>query len=206
MHRVLALLLLIVFCSCGPGQVSEKRTGGTEKQIIEKLPYLSFNSPDGYLRSLFNNDIIDNPLSTEGAEIFGDSIVYDFTYTYKLYNIENTVNYHVIIFDFIKTIDKTDGVKYGDIVGKTGEDELKLLVFCKTLDPYLVTNCTSMPRYYDDFYWFGGSFLFSADSVKWLSHEPAEDIQKILIDTADHAGESLEEMYEKRMKLFFERG
>ena len=207
MFRVWVTVLLIVFCSCSSKQAAENRTGATKKQIIEKLPFLSFNVPDGYLYSLFNADIIDNPLSTEGKELFGDNIVYEFSFTYELYNKESTVNYYVIIFDFIKTIEKTDGVKYGDIIGKADGEKLKLLVFCKMLDPYLVINCTSMPRYYDDFYWFDGAFLFSPGHTKWLSFEPPENIKNILSDTADPVKqETLEEMYENRMKLFYERG
>lgn len=81
-----------------------------------------------------------------------------------------------------------------DIIGKSTGGDPKMLVFCKSVDPLFVITCRNMPYYYDDFYWYEGSFLFPSANPKWLNFEPADNIEKILIEMADHAKESSSSM------------
>jgi hypothetical protein len=188
-------ILLLVFCSCG----STQSTGNgikTDKGIsIHDFPFATISAVNGYVLSCFDAGIVDNPLSAEGQKIFGDNVVYSLSAAYKLYGKENTINYYAIVFDFKKTIDNTENVKYLDIIGQSTGKDPKILVFYKTADPYFVITCKSVPYYYEDFYWFEGSFLFPSgnprnNNPKWLSFEPTDDIEKILIDMADHVTES----------------
>jgi hypothetical protein len=182
-------VLLLVFCTIASAQGSGKKSKAT--QNIEDFPYLSVSTMDnGDVPSYFDADIVDNPLSAEGQKIFGDNVVYSLSSTYKLYDKESTINYYVIVFDFKKTIKKTENVKKMDIIGKSTGEEPKILAFCKSIDPFFVISCSSMPYTYDDFYWYEVSFLFSSANPKWLNFEPTDNLEKLLIDMADHAKES----------------
>jgi len=182
-------VLLLLFCSCvstqGPGD------GTKTAQSIENFPIITVTTMgNGDVPSYFDAGIVDNPLSAGGQKIFGENLVYSLSSTYKLYGKESTINYYVIVFDFKKTISKTENVKKMDIIGKSTGDDPKVLVFCKTIDPFFVINCRNLPYFYDDFYWYEGSFLFPSVNPKWLNFEPVDNIEKILIDMADHANES----------------
>ena len=198
MFSVMIFVILSVFCSCGS-------TKAAENQDIEKFPFLSLNNSSGYVYSYFDADIVNNPLSTEGKKIFNDNIVYSFNSAYKLYDNEYTADYYVIIFDFIRTVAETDDIKHGDIIGRTGKEAPKILVFCETIDPYLVISCNSVPHYYGGFYWFDGSFLFSSGkATKWLDYDPTENIEKKLIDVADHATEEPGMVFYPQFSLRFQ--
>lgn len=183
MRRIFFPVLFLVFCSFA------------STQSIDDLPYVTVSTMDnGDIPSYFDADIVDNPLSAEGKKRFGENVVYSLSSTYKLYGKENTIDYYVIVFDFKKTINKTDNVKKMDIIGKSTGEDPKVLVFCKTIDPFFVITCQYMPFYYDDFYWYEGSFLFSSatptGNPKWLTFEPTDNIENILIDIADNAKKS----------------
>jgi len=181
-------VFLFVFCSC----VSTQGSGGAKSgRSIENFPVISVTTMDnGDVPSYFDAGIVDNPLSAEGKKVFGDNVVYSLNKTYKLYGKESTIDYYVIVFDFKKTISNTEKVKKMDIIGKSTGKDPKVLVFCKTMDPFFVITCNNYPYHYDDFYWFEGSFLFPSDNPKWLNFEPTDNIEKILVDMADHAKDS----------------
>jgi hypothetical protein len=182
-------VILLLFCSC----VSTQGSGGGAKtaKSIEDFPVISVTTMDnGDVPSYFDAGIIDNPLSAGGQKIFGENVVYSLSSTYKLYGKESTIDYYVIVFNFKKTISKTDNVKKTDKIGKSTGKDPKILVFCKTIDPFFVISCGNLPYFYDDFYWFEGSFLFPSSNPKWLNFEPMDNIEKKLIDMADHAKES----------------
>jgi len=189
MRWMLFSVLFLMFCTI----VSTQNSGKEAKtaQSIEDFPVLTLSTMDnGDIPSYFDAVIVDNPISAEGQKIFGENVVYSLSSTYKLYGKESTVNYYVIIFDFMKTIKKPDNVKKMDIIGKSTGENPKMLVFCKSIDPFFIITCRNMPYYYDDFYWYEGSFLFPSANPKWLNFEPADNIEKILIDMADLAKES----------------
>jgi len=189
MRWMLFSVLFLMFCTI----VSTQNSGKEAKtaQSIEDFPVLTLSTMDnGDIPSYFDAVIVDNPISAEGQKIFGENVVYSLSSTYKLYGKESTVNYYVIIFDFMKTIKKPDNVKKMDIIGKSTGENPKMLVFCKSIDPFFIITCRNMPYYYDDFYWYEGSFLFPSANPKWLNFEPADNIEKILIDMADLANES----------------
>lgn len=205
MRSFATFLLLLALCSCGsspsPSAGNESKSTAVQNQTqnqnpaqaqnqgIEKFPCTILSVRGGNVLSFFENDIVDYPLPADSEILFGDNIVYRFTSSYKLYDKESTVEYFVIIFNFKKTVGETKNVKPGDIIGKT-KDNIKILVFCKTIDPFLVINCSNLPYYYNDFYWFEATFLFPSQSsanTRWLSFEPTDNIEKILIDIADDA-------------------
>jgi hypothetical protein len=164
----------------------------TKPETLKDFPVVTMNAPNGNVFSYLDAAIVDNPLPKEKQKIFNDNIVYSLSSTYTLYNKESTVKYYVIVFDFIKTVNDINNIKYRDIIGKTNGNDPKLLVFCSTLDPLFVINCDSFPYFYEGFYWFDGSFLLpsSTTNAKWLNFKPTENINKILIDMADHVMES----------------
>ena len=182
-------VLLLLFCSCVSTQGSGE--GAKTAESIENFPIITVTIlSNGDVPSYFDADIVDNPLSAEGKKIFGENVVYSLSSTYKLYGKESTINYYVIVFDFKKTISKTENVKKMDIIGKSKGDDPKVLVFCKTIDPFFVITCRNFPYFYDYFYWYEGSFLFPSANPKWLNFEPTDNIEKILFDMADHAKDS----------------
>jgi len=188
-------VFLAVFCSCSSTQGSGKGTMTDQKVSMNDFPIITVSTlSNGDIPSYFDADIVDNPLSTEGQKMFGENVVYSLSSTYKLYDKENTINYYVIVFDFKKTIDETENVKRRNIIGKSTGKDPKILVFCKTIDPFFVLTCRNMPISYDDFYWFEASFLFSSEgksgNPKWLYFEPTDNIEKLLIDIADHVNET----------------
>lgn len=166
---IVILLILILFNSMQVLGLDQK---------IEDFPFILLNAPDDNVVSYFDNEIVNNPLSIESAKIFNDNIVYSFNSTYALYNKVNTINYYVMVFDFDMTINNTENIKRGNIIGNGSEP--KLLVFCETIDPFLVINGSKIPSYYEGFYWFDGYFLFPSGLTDWFNFEPASSIEKIL--------------------------
>jgi hypothetical protein len=142
------------------------------------FPFVTLNTQNGNVISHFDNIIVNNPLSAEAASIFNDNIVYSFSSTYYLFGRVNTANYYVMIFDFNKSISNTENIRRGDIIGEGSER--KLIIFSETMDPFLVVNCISMPRYYGGFYWFDAMFLLPTGSTNWFSFEQTQNIENIL--------------------------
>jgi len=79
---------------------------------------------------------------------------------------------------FNKTVSNNENIKRGDIIGVGNEP--KLIIFSRTIDPFLVINCISMPKYYDGFYFFDAMFLLSSGSTNWFSFEQVVSIENII--------------------------
>lgn len=187
------LFLLLMLSSCSSTQIVENDLVIEEEKsiTIESFPAVGLNSPDRNVRSSFSADIVDNPLSISDQNVFGDNIVYQFNNTYPLYGKQNEVDYYVMLFNFEKTVLENAVIKQGDIIGKMKNEDMRMTIFCKTLDPFLVINCRNIPYHYGGFYWFEASFLFSNGSTDWLSFEPTPNIEEVLIDVAEHTIEEL---------------
>ena len=166
---------------------------------LDSFPVVLLNAQNGNVVSYFDYEIVNSPLSEEGAKIFNDNIIYRITETYILSGKENIACYYAILFDFNKTVVNTEGLKQGDIIGR-GNDS-KLLVFSQTMDPFLVINCNVKPVFYDGFYWFDGLFLLGG-SRDWFSFEQTESIENILNDKSGQQAPTALAVPTRGVKLF----
>jgi hypothetical protein len=195
---VLVLAVIFLCASCATTRSENKagqeiaQTAGNATPVttvtIEDFSVVELNTQDGIVRSIFDAPLgtDENPLSDDARKLFGDSIIYPFSSTYNLYGKENTAEYYAIMFDFTKTVDDTANIKDEEIIGETAGTNPKLLVFSRTLDPFLIINCERMPYYYDGFYWFYPAFLFLEGGTVWLSFKQTDDIDEVLIEMAEH--------------------
>jgi hypothetical protein len=169
-NLTLILNIIIIGCATNLNNI-------VQASELEKFPIILLNVQNGNVISYFDNKIVQNPLSIDAARIFNDNIIYKFNETYNLFGRENTVNYYVMVFDFEKTINDTENIRSGDVIGRGNEP--KLLIFCESLDPFLVINCATEPIYYEGYYWFDGLFLVGARR-NWFSFEQVGNFENIL--------------------------
>jgi len=64
-----------------------------------------------------------------------------------------------------------------------------MLVFSKTLDPYLVLNSNRPPAYYAGYFWFNPSFLSATGPTKWITFDPVNDLGSKLAEIASHVSD-----------------
>jgi hypothetical protein len=182
-------VLCLILYSCNSvktantGEPTRSKSASTLN--LKDFPSLAFSATNGNIISYFDDAVVDHPLSPEGQAIFNDNIVYNGSAAYNLFDEENTVNFYIMIFDFIKTVENPGNIKKGDIVGKAAKTEPKLLIFCSSIDPYLLLCSRKIPFYYDGYYWFEGGFLFPDGGTNWFNYEFTDDIEVPLTNIAD---------------------
>jgi hypothetical protein len=182
------VLLTILFCigCAGVSSKNNKEKHTNSIKNIEEFPSIPFNAPNGNVMSPIVGKIINNPLSADAQSIFGNNIVFNNNINYVFYGKENTADYFIMIYNFNKTIENTTDIEMGDIIGKSLTSDPLLLVFCKTLDPYLIVNCRNKPFYYEGFYWFEGAFLFPNGNTNWFSFNPVDNRDDPFVQVAKH--------------------
>jgi len=173
-------LIVIFFNGC---LSSGSNTAAPQK--VEDLPFITLSAPNGNVFSYFETEAVDSPLAPSDASIFNENIVYRFETPYRFDNKDNKIIYYAIVFDFNRTELNNNNVKYGEIIGRARGGDPKYLVFCETIDPYLIINSRSIPVQYGGFYWFEGSFLFSNGGTNWFSFEKEENIENRLKEMAE---------------------
>jgi hypothetical protein len=187
---IASVILFLALCvTAGNENAAGQETQAAGEAVsVERFPVGAIQSPDGLVRSIFDTPLeaADNPLSADAQKLLGTNVVYRLSSAYELYDKEHTAEYYAVLFDFTKTADITSSMKDGDVIGKIDGSDPKLLVFCRTIDPYLVINCERSPYYYDGFYWFYPAFLFRSGDTVWLSFAPADNIDDVLIVIAEH--------------------
>lgn len=181
------MLLVLVIVAYVTVPVAAQQKGGDKQDPLQELPTAEFRATEGEVHSIFDDEVVANPLPAKLQKIFNGNLVYRMESDYELNNKKLTAEYYVMIFNFNKTYTKTGKINAGEVIGTHRPDKTKVILFCKTLDPYLVLNCSQLPYKYGNYYWFNPMFLIDPDDeTKWLSFHAIDSLEKEAMEIITH--------------------
>lgn len=181
----LVLSALLLF-SCATTKKSDSENPANATDINEEIPFVSKPCTDNEIINVYQSGKILKKYD-ELPPSFEDAIVFECESEYYYNNQTNTSVYELIYIG-VKAFDGIDGsLEKSTPFATSTAEELKLICRSKTLDKYLVSTSTILPKKYNGYYYFLPGMLLNTTmkyldfasieefSYDWLYHHTVEE-------------------------------